>query len=99
MLTGVKILFTMGYLLLAGLSLDSSVVASPLVVPHYSRLDNDRHSLGRSLVSRTPQILTASDLGKRDLLIFEPRDAYSTLLGRYQDVLSSSQQLCACELR
>lgn len=90
----------MVYLLLAGLSLNSFVAASPLAAPPHSRAlyDNDRHSLDRSLVSRTPQILTASDLGERALVISEPRSAYRTLLGHYQDVLTSSQQLCACEL-
>lgn len=95
-------LLAMVYVLLAGLSLDLFVAASPLAVPHYSReafplYENDRHTLGRSLVSRMPQILTASDLGKRGLGTTEPRDVYNTLVRRYQDVLSSSLQLRACE--
>ncbi|XP_006454352.1 hypothetical protein AGABI2DRAFT_189622 [Agaricus bisporus var. bisporus H97] len=93
-------LLAMVYVLLAGLSLDLFVAASPLAVPHYSReafplYENDRHTLGRSLVSRIPQILTASDLGKRGLGTTEPRDVYNTLVRRYQDVLSSSLQLRA----
>lgn len=99
MLRSVIALWTVVYFLLAGFSLDFYAVASPLVAPDYSRRSllwnkSYRHSLDDSLVSRAPQILTASDLGKRDLAIPRLEDAYHTIVDCYQDVVAHSLQLC-----
>lgn len=90
--------------LLAGLFLESITLALPLVAPDYSRSSltskNYRHTLGDSLVVRNPQILTASDLGTRDIALQRQRyeDAYQKMGNCYQDLQAGSLSLCTLHL-
>lgn len=104
--SGIVALRAVAYFLLASFYLGTltslaSPVPSPLalVAPGDLRKSslwnrNSRHSLDDSSVSRIPQVLTASDLGKRDLAMTgRTADAYRSMVGCYQGALASSNEL------
>lgn len=95
------VLRAVAWLLLAGLCLESFASALPLAASDYMRNPSirdktRRHSLDSSLVARFPQILTASDIGKRDVAedhrIYD--EAYRKMNSCYQDFLVNSLSLC-----
>ena len=101
MFRSIMVLRAVAWLLLAGLCLEFFASALPLAASDYMRNPSirdktRRHSLDSSLVARFPQILTASDIGKRDVTkdhrIYD--EAYRKMNSCYQDFLVNSLSLC-----
>ena len=101
MYRSIMVLRAVAWFLLAGFCLEFFALALPLAASDYSRNllawnKTRRHSLDSSLVARVPQILTASDIGKRDIaedrLIYD--EAYRKMKNCYQDFQVNSLSLC-----
>ena len=101
MYRSIMVLRAVTWFLLAGFCLEFFALALPLAASDYSRNllawnKTRRHSLDSSLVARVPQILTASDIGKRDIaedrLIYD--EAYRKMKNCYQDFQVNSLSLC-----
>ena len=97
----IMVLRAVAWFLLAGLCLEFFASALPLAASDYMRNPSirdktRRHSLDSSLVALFPQILTASDIGKRDVAkdhrIYD--EAYRKMNSCYQDFLVNSLSLC-----
>ncbi|KAJ3575626.1 hypothetical protein NP233_g972 [Leucocoprinus birnbaumii] len=104
MIRPILVLCALAWFLLAGFWFQSLTLtlALPLEAPDYSRntfpwKKGSRHSLDSSLIARAPQILTASDLGHREVGTRDRQryeDTYQRMDKCYQGLLASSLDLC-----